>query len=159
MDSRLLAASVLIAVTTTCRAPRSTEVQSTATVTYVAGQSTPTILVTNATCSLGPCVPFQVGGFIPKFTVPGQPPSGFALLGTVDSASACLRFPAEVILTVGTDTTIWTTSDPIILTAAKSPPEVLGQTPEFQPAAASAWTVTMPGVVSAATKAAATCGP
>ena len=47
--------------------------------------STPTLLVTNTTCDPGPCVPLEIRGFAPKFTVPGQPAWGLVRLGSVES--------------------------------------------------------------------------
>jgi hypothetical protein len=118
-----------------------------------------TVMVTNATCDTGPCVPLAVRGWIPKFDVPGQPPSGFMAVGTVDSASACLAIPASDSLTVigPSDTMVirWTPDDNVILTAGDArgttdhgytpfePP--MSYTQEFVPAAAPGWHVTFPG--------------
>jgi hypothetical protein len=113
-----------------------------------------TLLVDNTTCDPGPCVPLAIRGLIPKFTVPGQPPTGFLAVGTVDSASACLTLPpSDSLRIIGpNDTTMlrWTQADPIALTASNAlsmaiwlPP--MGQTDEFTPASSPGWHVTFPG--------------
>lgn len=118
-----------------------------------------TVMVTNATCDPGPCVPLAVRGWIPKFTVPGQPPSGFMAVGKVDSASACLTIPSADSLTIigSGDTTVirWTPNDNVMLTAGDArgitdhgyslfdPP--IGYTQEFVPASSPGWHVTFPG--------------
>ena len=65
-------------------------------------QSTPTLLVTNGTCSPGPCKTFAVRGWESVFVVPGQPPAGFLHIGDVSSPSACLQFPDSVLF-IGTE--------------------------------------------------------
>lgn len=116
-------------------------------------------MITNATCDTGPCVPLAVRGWIPKFSVPGQPPSGFMAVGTVDSASACLTIPAtDSLVVIGTSDTVvirWTQDDDVILTAGDARGMTshgytpfdwpMGMTQEFVPAAAPGWHVTFPG--------------
>lgn len=127
-------------------------------VAQVRDGSTPTLLVTNSTCVPGPCMAFEVRGIVsaPSFNVPGQPQSGFVFLGNVDSASACLRFPASLPLrliransaTGRTDTLLstWTVSDPVALVATYSAVSAsLGRTAEFIPAGSAGWQVTLPG--------------
>lgn len=119
----------------------------------------PTVLVTNSTCAPGPCVPFHVRGFIPNFSVPGQPPAGFVDLGVASTALTCLRLPAaDTLMVVGrdaqnlpTDTTklVWTVADPILLVAATSPMLPIGQQLELVPARATGWAVTLPGTSAA----------
>lgn len=106
----------------------------------------PTLLVTNTTCDSGPCVSFVVSGFVPKFTVPGQPPSGFLYVGIVDSASKCLRFPtSKTLYIIGpNDTTAitWTVTDPVSLTATKSGSALpFAETAEFVPDSSPGWSV------------------
>lgn len=118
-----------------------------------------TLLVTNTTCDPGPCVPLAVRGIIPKFAVPGQPPAGFLVVGTADSASACLTIPpSDSLRVIGpSDTTMlrWTQADNVVLTAGDArgttshgyspfdPP--MAYTQEFVPSAAPGWHVTFPG--------------
>jgi hypothetical protein len=132
---------------------------------YAADGSGPTMLVTNSSCTPGPCVPFDVRGFVPKFAVPGQPPSGFLLLGSVNSASVCLRIPSSVTLTVtepeGTTITTWTPDDAIVLSAVRSLTTSLGSTGAFTPSGAAGWAVTFPSEAGSAglTAAASPCLP
>lgn len=118
-----------------------------------------TVMVTNTTCDPGPCIPLAIRGFIPKFLVPGQAPSGAMAIGTVDSASACLTIPAsDSLVVIGpSDTTVtrWTQDDDVILTAGDArgltdhgytpfePP--MAYTQEFVPAVAPGWHVAFPG--------------
>jgi len=134
-------------------------------VQYAADGTGPTILVTNATCSPGPCASFDVRAWVPKFLVPGQPPSGALLLGSVEAESACLRVPSSVTLTVtgpeGTTRTTWTPDDPIYLTAVKSLTSGFGTSGTFVPSNAAGWTVTFPGEAGVAqlAQAATPCSP
>ncbi|MEJ2186563.1 MAG: hypothetical protein P8Z36_11560 [Gemmatimonadota bacterium] len=118
-----------------------------------------TVMVTNATCDTGPCVPLAVGGWVPKYNVPGQPFAGFMALGNVDSASACLTIPSvgSLVVVGPGDTTVirWTPQDGLFLTAGDARgtsdhgysawDALLGKTQEFVPAAAPGWHVTFPG--------------
>jgi hypothetical protein len=128
-----------------------------------------TVLVINTTCDPGPCIPLSIRGIIPKFAVPGQPPAGFLVVGTVDAASACLTIPASDSLVVnspeGTTVTRWTQADPVSLTAsnAMSMSVVefpIGETAEFTPASAPGWRVSLPGdtTKSAVVEKAERCG-
>jgi len=107
------------------------------------------LLVTNGTCQTGACVPIEVGGFVPKFLVPGQRPSGALHIGRVEGRTACLVIPAEQTLTIhgGSSTTkiTWTTADVLHLTASDGTPlSLLGQSQEFVPARARGWSITLP---------------
>ena len=107
-----------------------------------------TLLVTNGTCATGECVPIDVRGLIPKFTVP-QPIGGLLLVGRVEGPSACLTFPREYTLKIisPTDTTIvtWTTGDAVILHAIRRDPFTpAGSTAGFVPASSDGWSVTFP---------------
>jgi len=122
-----------------------------------------TLLVTNDTCLEGPCVPVSVRGRVPRYAVPGQPKVGFLRLGTVESRSACLVFPAVDSLTVsGPDhTTVlrWMPSDDVSLRAF-DPRDVatytiwsvpiIDTTSYFVPASARGWRVTFPSGTGAA---------
>lgn len=103
----------------------------------------PTLLVTNATCDSGPCVKFAVRGWESVYAVPGQPPAGFIVVGQVDSASACLRFPASVPFG---DNTVWTPENSIGLTALafESIVPLAYADSEIVPANAPGWHVTFP---------------
>ncbi len=116
----------------------------------------PTLLVRNATCATGPCVPLNIRAWIPKFVVPGQPPTGFLSVGTARGASTCLEIPfADTLRVYGVDSmghvvdstlTIWTVYEPFGLTASVgspfSPP--LGVSTTFVPMSAPGWRITFP---------------
>jgi len=124
-----------------------------------------TLLVTNASCSTGQCLPLEIRGFVPKFAVPGQPPAGFLVLGVVDGASACLTFPLTQTLTITGPSDVtkitWTTADPVSVTASNGGPLfIVGATGQFVPANASGWSVTFPdGSGSAHLAATGSCSP
>ena len=109
-----------------------------------------TLLVTNGTCDSGPCVPLGIHGETDVFNVPGDMTVG---IGHVDSASACLTFPASKTLYVidagtnDTTATTWTPADTISLFAAdeRSVPwegGLLQITDRFVPATSTGWEVT-----------------
>lgn len=118
------------------------------------GTQSPTLLVSNATCDPGPCVPLEIRGFAPKFTVPGQPAWGFVRLGTVTGRTTCLSFPPSWTITVTgpSDTTAitWTVDDPITVSAITSRLEVLGAGREMVPSGSPGWSVTFGGTSPAA---------
>lgn len=147
MTTQSIAACVALLAATACGAHDPTS-SATNRVALVRDGSTPTLLVTNATCDSGPCVPFEVRGFVPKFNVPGQPPWGFVRLGSVTGRSACLALPASWTLTIigpGDTTAItWTDGESIKLSAITTRLEVLGSTNEFVPDSAPGWSVTFP---------------
>ena len=122
-----------------------------------------TILVTNETCIAGPCPPLEIHGFVPKFSVPGQPPWGFLDIGTVTAASTCLRLPASHTLTVtgpnGAADLTWTVADPIILTAIDRERALQGTTDEFVPADAPGWTIGFGGSSQGTPTASSACNP
>ena len=129
------------------------------------GPSTPppgvTLLVTNATCTADECTPLSIHGFVPKFTVPGQPPWGFLDIGLAHSASTCLTLPSSHTLTVtgpdgATDIT-WTLADPMILTAVDPDRAILLTPAEFVPEEAEGWAVTFGGSSPAQPVASSSC--
>ena len=110
-----------------------------------------TLLVTNATCDSGPCVPLAIAGETDVISTPGDP---VVSIGRVVSASACLTFPASQTfygIDAGTnDTTAvtWTPADALSLYAAddRSVPwegGLLEITDPFVPASARGWEVTV----------------
>lgn len=134
---------------------------ATSTAYTVSAAMGPTLLVTNATCTPGPCMRFQVRGDA-SLLVPGDPPSGFMLIGSVDSASACLRFPTS--WTIGRDSTlwtVWTVSDHMWLVASTGSGALpLGYTTDFVPGSSPGWRVTLPsGFGSAAPVPVEPCTP
>lgn len=90
-----------------------------------ADDSLRTLLVTNAACLVGPCVPLEVGGWPADFALPCPSQGCYFPFDTIAGPSACVRIPAalsffvhEVGLTgrvVQTDTLRWTLHDPIRL--------------------------------------------
>jgi len=123
---------------------------------------TVTVLVTNETCASGSCVPLEIHGFVPKSTVPGQPPWGFLLVGYVSGASACLTMPASHTLTIhggGASYAIrWTVADPVYLTAKDSAGYTIrGYTEEFVPADAPGWNVGFGGAAEPHLAASSAC--
>jgi len=153
MTIRTTVASAAILAATAC-GPSGPTSSASNRVAHVRDGSTPTLLVTNATCNPGPCVPFEVRGFVPKFNVPGQPPEGFVRLGSVTARSSCLPFPASWTVTIRgpSDTTAitWTIGEPISLSAVASRLEVLGSTSEFVPTSSAGWSITFPSAQGAA---------
>ena len=143
MARRMVAVCVMLFLTGACEGSSPTGATNIDAQYSPAGPG-PTLLVTNATCSPGPCVPFEVRAGIPRFTVP-QPSGGVVSLGWVDSTTACLRFPASWTLTVigpGGDTTkiTWRPSDSIWLIV----PRLANSTVDFVPASAPGWSITFP---------------
>lgn len=167
---RSIAASAVLLAAIACGARDPTGPSTTLSV--VRDGSAPTVLITNATCNPGPCESFEVRGMVPKFLVPGQS-VGFLDLGPVDSATACLRFPGKLTLTVigprmgqtsvgPGDTTVvtWTPDDSISLHAVRSL-FVLGRTTaQFAPASSPGWSVALPiGAATPALGASQACAP
>jgi hypothetical protein len=80
-----------------------------------APDQTPTLLVSNATCTAGSCKDLYLRAVIWGWSIP-QPPTGIKLLGFVHGPSTCLRFPPEWTLWVvsGSESTqlIWRPDDP-----------------------------------------------
>ncbi len=156
MIVRLLAASAALVALGACRATAPGDASNDA---RIAALSAPTLLVTNATCDPGPCVPFEMRAFIPEWHVPGQPPAGVPFMGPVASRVECLRFPvADTFRTIAVDSTgtpidtvltIWTVDSAVTLFAATSPMSALGNTTEFVPATSVGWSVTLPNGAAA----------
>jgi hypothetical protein len=122
-----------------------------------------TLLVTNATCTAEECTPLEIYGFVPKFTVPGQPLWGFLDIGAANSVSTCLSLPHSHTLTVtgpdgATDIT-WTVADPIILNAVDLDHTLRATTTEFVPADAPGWAVSFGGPSPAQPVASSRCMP
>lgn len=144
MIVRFLAASAVLLATGACRA---TAPRDASTAAITGSSSVPTLLVTNATCFLGTCVPFEMRAFIPQWRVPGQLPEGLPFMGRVTSRVACLRFPvADTLRVIGVDSfgvprdtalTIWTPDSAVSLTSA------FGSTTEFVPASSPGWCLTL----------------
>jgi hypothetical protein len=155
MIVRLIAASAVLVALGACQATAPGDASNQL---RRAVLSPPTLLVTNATCNPGPCVPFEVRAFIPQWRVPGQPPAGVPFMGSVTSRVVCLRFPVAdtfrtiAVNSVGTpiDTalTVWTADSAVVLFAATSPMSGLGETTEFVPASSAGWSVTLPGAAA-----------
>lgn len=108
---------------------------------------TATLLVTNATCTPGPCAPLTVFAFPQK-----EPyaPAGFwkLHLGDVSGPSACLTIPATAFFLVNNDTIKWSTKDSLSLgsiTSLFNPWPAMPSTPMFVAATAAGWSVSLPG--------------
>jgi len=124
-----------------------------------------TLLVSNATCNAGQCETVRVYAFPDN-----QPltPGGFWKLdlGTVSGESACLELPRSAKITVTGTSTIryvtyeWTV-DRLASLVGLLPSELAipasPSTPQFVPATATGWSVTLPG--GAAPAAADACVP
>lgn len=112
-----------------------------------------TLLVTNGTCSPGPCSPLRIRGFPTEGPrTPGGPWSFD--LGGVDAGTACLLLPSADTFRVGngdageTTTWIWTTEEPLALGTLEPEATAFQASPStaaFVPATAPGWTVTLPG--------------
>ncbi len=114
-----------------------------------------TLLVTNTTCTPGPCTPLRIRAF-PGMDVQPRTPGGLWSLdvGTVTTASACLTLPSTagfyVIAAATNDTTTftWTNADPMALGALGPTESALQASPdtrEFVAAGAQGWSVALPG--------------
>ena len=124
-----------------------------------------TVLVTNTSCTPGPCVPLRVLAF--PDNQPHTPGGLWRIeLGVVSTASACMTIPASAEFRVtgppeGTTVFRWNTGNGVSLgsllpgePAAPAGPS----TSSFVPMSESGWTVTLPGGTHAA-EAAAACSP
>jgi hypothetical protein len=111
-----------------------------------------TVLVINATCSVGGCSPLEIRGF-PR-NQPQTPGGLWSLnLGTVAPGQACLTMPAadtfRVVAAETHETTyyVWTARDSLSLgTAEPGTPLFLAgpATDPFVPASAPGWRITVP---------------
>ena len=114
------------------------------------------LLVTNVTCSPGPCTAIRVLAF--PDNQPHTPGGLWSLdLGTVASASACLTIPAGAKFDVtgpeGTTTYRWTTDRPVSLGAllpSQNPLQATPTTASFVPTSAGGWAVALPDTAPAA---------
>jgi hypothetical protein len=113
----------------------------------------PTLLVTNASCLLGSCVPMHVLAF-PQ-NQPATPGGLWSIdLGLLATPGVCLTFPPADTFRIweqgSSDTTkiTWTPADSLELGSLGLQGDrftVLPSTSEFVPASAAGWTVSMPG--------------
>lgn len=139
-----------------------------------APKARPTLLVTNALCTVGPCRTLIITAFIESWYIP-QPPNGIKTLGYVRGATTCLQFPAkwttewgqeggalhqltwtptnpagiyllafDSAFTSGTATTAQYDSASQKLWPYQAPDGLVGLTPTFVPGSAPAWSVTFP---------------
>ncbi|HSQ32045.1 MAG TPA: hypothetical protein VLN49_19445 [Gemmatimonadaceae bacterium] len=112
-----------------------------------------TILVTNSTCSPGPCTSLRVLAFPDDQHQPHTPGGLWSLdLGIVSTASACLTIPAGAEFNVtgpnGTTTFLWSTANGLALGSLSPSDPVLQATPStgrFVPSSAAGWSITLPG--------------
>ena len=110
-----------------------------------------TLLVTNSTCSAGPCQSVEVLGF--PGTQPATPGGAWSLdLGPMSGAQVCLAVPPSakfLIIGPGDTTTItWTNAKALSLGTITSPSQRLMAEPDtkgFVPAAAAGWGIALPG--------------
>jgi hypothetical protein len=111
------------------------------------------VLVYNATCRGGSCLPMRVFAVDARYVCPpgvdcvDAPPPSIAL-GSVDSASACLLFPHSVAAgdsTLAPTGTVMTAYDPFDLYARDTTtyPESGEAHSPFVPADAQSWTITI----------------
>ena len=125
----------------------------------VAPKPRATLLVTNATCAAGHCQSLDVLAFPSE--QPETPAGLWSLdLGTFSAAQLCIEIPASARFTVSgpnsngtTVTTItnWNAGDGLSLGLVTPPGtrfEASPSTPEFAPATAQGWTVTLPGTAA-----------
>jgi hypothetical protein len=115
----------------------------------------PTLLVLNASCDLGRCVPMDIRAGDPRAVFPAY--SGFPL-GRVCGASACLRFPEADTLRISEDSAgqivhttllIWTPSLSVGVGAYQVNGGFLGmgmvgRTGQFVPGDAAGWQIKLP---------------
>lgn len=116
----------------------------------------PTLLVTNASCDSGPCVPFDVGVVPGNFSYMSCPELGcYVSLATVDSRSLCIRLPdtlSETVLRWDTqghviDSThiTWTPDVPAGLVATPLTFDRQMHGGAFIPANSPGWSISIPG--------------
>ncbi len=134
----------------------------------------PTLLVLNASCSTGQCIPMDIRAGDPRANFPGGSPS--FPLGRVCGASACLRFPeADTVFSftgnssgelVDTTLLIWTPSLTVGVGAYKVGGGflgmgMLGRVGQFIPGSSPGWQVTLPVALPgwASAVAASPCNP
>jgi len=103
----------------------------------------PTILVVNATCNVGQCVPLQVLAYDQTIQSPSVPGGWWFSLGLVNSSSACLTFPPSGDFRVnGRSVATFTVADAFTLTARDTLLLVpTRQTATFVPQDAPGWSV------------------
>lgn len=151
MTVRSMIATVALLAVAACEAAPPTATDLGLRTALAAG---PTLLVTNATCAVGSCIPIEVRAFIPQWRVPGQPPDGVPFMGWVRSRVVCLRFPvADTFRTIGVNSagipvdtalTIWTPDSSVALFAVASAYGPLAGTTEFVPGSSPGWNLTVP---------------
>jgi len=133
----------------------------------VAGYGGPTLLVQNTTCGLDGCTAFNVRAFVPKFTVPGQLPTGMMYIGRVTGYATCLRFPAaDTLLGIRVDTnnipvdtirTIWTPGNDLGVLADTGGFLPFGQDVDITPGDAAGWSIQLPATDHTAAVPASPC--
>ncbi len=125
-------------------------------------RSNVTLLVTNGTCSPGPCSAQQVLGF--PSNQPDVPSGDWSLLlGTMTGTQLCVTLPISATFTVsgsdGTTKYVWNTAKSVslgVLAPSADRFEASPSTTEFVPATASGWSITLPGGTQAVPAAACT---
>jgi len=110
-----------------------------------------TLLVTNGTCTPGPCASLEILGFP---ATQAHTPGGFWSLdlGPITGPQACLTLPESaqfrIIGPADTATITWTTAVAMSLSALSPSSSRLMAAPStkgFVPAAANGWRITLPG--------------
>jgi hypothetical protein len=113
-------------------------------------RSNVTLLVTNASCALGPCATLAVLAFPAAAGSSGGPWS--LNLGTMTGSQICITIPTSSTFTANDagdiTKTVWNTAEPMALGA--EPPaanyfQASPSTSDFVPATAAGWSITLPG--------------